>query len=79
MNMDGEVMRMRPVEGVRLPAGKTVELKPGGFHVMLMELKAPLVKDTSVPLTLVFRDAKGRETKQEVLAPVRISASEHKH
>jgi copper(I)-binding protein len=79
MNMDGEVMRMRPVEGVRLPAGKTVELKPGGFHVMLIDLKAPLMKDTSVPLTLVFRDAKGRETKQEVLAPVRTSASEHKH
>jgi copper(I)-binding protein len=80
MKMDGDVMRMRSVEGVRLPAGKAVELKPGGFHVMLMELKAPLMKDSSVPLTLVFRDAKGKETRQEVLVPVRTSsASEHKH
>jgi hypothetical protein len=49
--------------GLDLPAGKTVELKPGGYHVMLMDLKAPLAKDSTVPLTLVFKDAKGAESK----------------
>ena len=78
MKMDGEVMRMRAVPGLRLPAGKSVELKPGGLHLMLMDLKAPLV-NSSVPLTLVFRDANGRETRQDIVAPVRASASAHAH
>ena len=42
MNMDGNVMRMRAVPRIDLPAGKSVELKPGGYHVMLMQLKQPL-------------------------------------
>ena len=42
MKMEGDVMRMRAIPGLDLPAGKTVELKPGGYHVMLMDLKAPL-------------------------------------
>lgn len=79
MKMDGDVMRMRPLAGLRLPAGRIVELKPGGLHVMLTDLKAPLMKDSSVPLTLVFRDANGRETKQDIVAPVRASASAHTH
>ena len=45
--------------GLDLPAGKAVELKPGGYHVMLMDLKAPLTKDTTVPLTLTLQDTKG--------------------
>ncbi|MBL8336397.1 MAG: copper chaperone PCu(A)C [Rhodoferax sp.] len=80
MKMDGNVMKMRAVEGgLELPAGKTVELKPGGFHVMLMDLKAPLAKDASVALTLVFKDAKGVESKVEVKAPVATAPMEHKH
>jgi hypothetical protein len=71
---------MRAIEGgLELPAGKTVELKPGGFHVMLMDLKAPLAKDASVALTLVFKDAKGVESKVEVKAPVATAPMEHKH
>ena len=42
------------------------ELKPGGYHVMLMDLKQALPKDSTIPLTLVFRDAKGTETKTEL-------------
>jgi copper(I)-binding protein len=58
MTMDGNVMRMRPVEnGIEIPPGATVELKPGGFHVMFMGLKAPFTKDGKVPLTLVFEKA----------------------
>ena len=67
-------MRMRAVPTLDLPAGKTVELKPGGYHVMLLDLKAPLAKDTSVPMTLVFQDAKGVESKIELNVPVGTAA-----
>ena len=71
MKMDGDVMKMRAVAGgLDLPAGKTVELTPGGYHVMLMDLKASLPKDSTVPLTLVFKDAKGVESKVELKVPV---------
>jgi copper(I)-binding protein len=65
MKMEGDVMRMRPVRALELPAGKMVELRPGGMHLMLMDLKQPLVTGTSVPLTLVFRDGRGVESKVE--------------
>lgn len=55
--MEDGVMRMRPVPGIDLPADATVELKPGGFHVMFLNLKAPLVEGESFPLTLVFEKA----------------------
>ena len=71
MKMEGDVMRMRAVAGgLDIPAGKTVELKPGGYHLMLMDLKAALPKDGTVPLTLLFKDAKGVESKVELKAPV---------
>ena len=79
MKMDGNIMKMRAVEGgLELPAGKTVELKPGGFHVMLMDLKAALPKDGTVPLTLVFKDAKGVESRMELKVPV-ATAPVHSH
>ena len=75
MKMEGDVMRMRALkDGLPLPAGQAVELKPGGYHVMLMDLKAALPKDTSIPLTLVFRDAKGVESKMEIKLPVATMA-----
>jgi copper(I)-binding protein len=71
MKMDGDVMKMRALDGgLTLPAGKTVELKPGGYHIMLMDLKGPLIKDTTIPLILVFKDAKGIETRTEIKVPV---------
>lgn len=70
MKMDGDVMRMRAVAALDLPAGQTVELKPGGYHVMLLDLKVALRKDSSIPLTLVFKDAKGKESRLEVSVPV---------
>jgi copper(I)-binding protein len=60
--------------GLDLPAGKAVELKPGGYHVMLMDLKTDLKKDTTIPLTLIFKDAKGMETKTEIKVPVATAA-----
>jgi copper(I)-binding protein len=75
MKMNGDVMQMRAVQGgLELPAGKAIELKPGGYHVMLMDLKTPLVKDTTVPLTLVFKDSKGVEFKTELKLPVSMAA-----
>lgn len=71
MKTDGGVMKMRAVEGgLDLPAGKAVALNPGGYHVMLMDLKLGLKADTTIPLTLVFKDAKGAESKIEVKVPV---------
>ena len=64
MSMEGDVMKMREVEAIDLPAGKTVELKPGGLHLMLMGLKSPLKAGSSVPLTLKFE--KAGEVKVEV-------------
>ena len=74
MKMDGDVMKMRAVPSLELPAGKAVELKPGGYHVMLMDLKAPLAKDSVVPLTLVFQDAKGVESQLSQRVPVATAA-----
>ena len=74
MKLEGDVMRMRPLRELALPAGKAVELRPGGLHMMLQDLKAPLVAGTSVPLTLVFRDARGAERKLEVQVPVSLRA-----
>ncbi len=80
MKMDGGVMRMRAVEGgLDIAAGKTLELKSGGHHVMLMDLKAALPKGSTVPLTLVFKDAKGVESRVELQLPVAVSATMHKH
>ena len=74
MKMEGDIMKMRAVPALDLPAGRTVELKPGGYHVMLLDLKAPLAKDSTVPLTLVFQDAKGVESKLNLTVPVGTSA-----
>ncbi|MEO6321258.1 MAG: copper chaperone PCu(A)C [Polaromonas sp.] len=70
MKMDGDIMRMRAVPVLDLPAGQTVQLQPGGNHVMLMDLKQPLPKDSKVPLTLRFKDDKGSESQLELMVPV---------
>ncbi len=56
-SMDGGVMRMRPVEAIVIPAGDAAELAPGGHHIMLLNLKGPLVDGESFPVTLVFEKA----------------------
>lgn len=70
MKVDAGVMKMRAMTALELPAKQAVELKPGSYHLMLMDLKAPLAKDSSVALTLTFQDAKGAESKQQVTVPV---------
>jgi len=57
MMRDGDVMRMRPVEAITIAPGATVELRPGGFHIMMVGLAAPLQQGGGVPLTLRFERA----------------------
>jgi len=71
MRMEGSTMRMRAVPKVELPAGQTVDLKPGGYHIMLMDLKAPLKKGESVPIKLRFQGRDGKPQVVEVKAEVR--------
>ena len=74
MKMDGDVMKMRAVPVLELPVGSTVELKPGGYHLMLMDLKQSLTVGSTVPVTLVFRDVKGAERRVELKLPVAAAA-----
>jgi periplasmic copper chaperone A len=74
--MDGDVMKMRAVEGgLPVAAGTMVELKPGGFHLMLMGLRSPLVKGESLELELTFEKA----GVVKVAAPVGEVAAGHEH
>lgn len=65
MKMENEVMKMRPVSDLPLPADKTVELRPGGFHIMLMGLKQQIKEGDLVPLTLVIEN---KDKKRETIA-----------
>jgi copper(I)-binding protein len=68
MKMDGNVMKMRPVDALALPAGQPVELKSGAYHMMLMGLKAPVKAGDVVPIRLVVEDAKGKRATTDVKA-----------
>lgn len=74
MKMEGDVMKMRAVPALALPAGQAVELKPGGYHLMLMDLRLPLQPGQPIPLTLVFKDAKGAESRLQLSLPVATQA-----
>lgn len=67
--MEGDVMQMRPVDGIAVPAGGSAELKPGGSHIMLIGLKAPLAEGDHVALTFVF------ETAGEIALDVPVQAA----
>lgn len=71
MSMTDHVMRMRAIPGLDLPAGKTVALAPGGFHLMLLELKQQVKAGGTVALTLVFENADRQRTTVEVAASAR--------
>ena len=83
MKMEGDVMRMRAVSDLALPAGKAVALKPGGYHVMLLDLKQALKAGDTVPVTLVVEGADKKRESIEIKAAVRTAAAapahEHKH
>ena len=78
MALENNVMRMRQIRGLDLPAGKAVELKPGGYHVMLMQLKGPLNVGDTVPITLVFEGPDKARESIEVKASVHaLTAAGH--
>ncbi len=85
MKMDGGVMRMRAIPRLDLPAGKPVALGPGGYHVMLIQLKQPLKKGDRVALTLQIEGKDRKVEAVQVEAEVRdltataAPESEHKH
>ncbi|MCW5592389.1 MAG: copper chaperone PCu(A)C [Burkholderiales bacterium] len=79
MAMKGNVMEMRAVESIALPAGKTVELKPGGYHVMLIDVVKPLSKGATVPVTLTVVGKDGKRSTFEVKAEVRAPDGHGKH
>ena len=80
MSMKDNVMQMRAVDAIALPAGKTVELKPGGYHVMFIDLVKPLEKGATVPITLTLVGKDGKKFTQDVKAEVRSPSGEpHKH
>ena len=86
MKMEGDTMKMRALaQGLELPAGQTVELKPGANHLMLMDLKQPVAAGSTVPITLRFMDAMGVASEQTLQVPVAVGApggadaGEHQH
>ena len=79
-----KVMRMRPVKALDLPAGKTVELKPNGYHIMLTGLKEQMKDGDRIAITLIVEDKQKKRQTVEIQAPVRPlnympDAGKHKH
>ncbi|MBC3812930.1 copper chaperone PCu(A)C [Undibacterium aquatile] len=79
MKMDNNVMKMRAIPQLDVPAGKNVELKPGGYHVMLMDLKAQAKAGDAVTLKLIFEDENKKQETVDVKATVKsLTTMEHK-
>lgn len=70
MSLENNVMKMRPLARLALPAGKAVELKSGSYHLMLIDFTRPLVTGESVPLKLTIEEKDGRRYTVDVKAEV---------
>ncbi len=83
MTMTNGVMKMFPVDGVDVPAGKTIKLGPGSYHMMLMNLQQPLSAGDKVPLQLIFESADKKRETMKLSVDVRDlkgqPAPQHKH
>ncbi|WP_431477932.1 copper chaperone PCu(A)C [Massilia eburnea] len=80
MSMQGDRMMMSAVEGIDLPAGKSVALASGGYHIMMMDLKRQMKAGESVPMTLVFQGKGKKQETVEVQVPVKpLSYTAPKH
>jgi len=75
MIMKGDMMTMRPMPSLSIPANGTVDFKPGGYHAMLDDLRKPLVKGEKVSVTLTFQGMDGKKTSTEIHAEVRDLAA----
>lgn len=79
MEMDKDVMRMREIASLDLPAGKAVELKPGSYHIMLIDLVKPVKEGDTVAVTLVVENKDKKRESIEVKATAKsLTASSHK-
>ncbi|WMW81905.1 copper chaperone PCu(A)C [Undibacterium cyanobacteriorum] len=79
MEMDKDVMRMREIASLDLPAGKTVELKPGSYHIMLIDLNKPVKEGDTVAITLVIENKDKKRENIEVKATAKsLTSSSHK-
>ncbi len=74
---DNGVMRMRPVAAIEIKSKGEAVLKPGGLHVMLIDLKAPMKEGDVVPITLTFDDGSSKQVDAKVQRPVPVM--EHQH
>lgn len=84
MTMENGLMKMRSIPGVEIPAGQSLALKPGGYHVMLIDLKQPIKAGDVVPVTLVFESLDKKTQSLEVKAVARALGADaghgsHKH
>lgn len=81
--MENDVMSMQAVPSIALPAGKTVNIEPEGYHVMLIDLVGQIKEGDNVPLTLIVEDSKGIKESIEVQAQVRalntMPMHDHQH
>jgi len=79
MSMENGVMVMRPMKDIALPKGKTVQLKPGGLHVMLIDLKGQIKEGDKTPLTLTVQGADGKQQKLAVELAAKQSGGMRQH
>ena len=78
MRHEGGVMKMRRLDALELPAGQTVSLEPGGFHIMLLDIRQPLKAGEVVKVTLIVEGG-GERSEVQVSAPVRSLTGEDAH
>jgi copper(I)-binding protein len=67
---DNGVMKMRPVPAIDIKAGGEAVLKPGGLHVMMIDLQVPMKEGDVVPITLTFEDGSSKQVDAKVVRPV---------
>lgn len=75
---DGDIMKMRPVQHIEVGPKAMVTLQPGGVHIMLMDLKEPLKKDSTFPMTLVFEKA-GKKTVEVAVQSIGAKGMDMDH
>ncbi len=74
MTMNDGVMQMRKMDTLLLSAGKPAKLEPGGFHLMLFDLKKPLKAGEQVEFTLHFKDSAGKASEMKLSVPIKASS-----
>lgn len=73
MSVENGVMKMRMLDTLELQAGKPYKLEPGGFHLMLFDLKKPLIRDDQVKFVLTFKKKNKASIKQSIIVKVQDS------